>query len=236
MKLHATIEKKGLRWYYYTRDPDKLYPSVSTVIGWYDKLFGRWKNYPVGNAANCGTGIHFQIQKYILDEFGIGEPDIEFPIIKIYGMLEEERRYKLNRSMQMWFEFLRENKSYEPLNQELALFYKKPRFAGRIDQYIKLDGKYTLLDIKTGGYWQSYDWQIAGYVILLSQLVPVDRYICLYLDSNIERNPSNKYRIHEYSKEEMIENSIQFMKLLDEYYNHEDNIIDYVFGNGDANE
>ena len=228
--MYNTIEKSGLRWYYLLNNPSLLYPSVSTVIGWYDKLFGRWKNYPVGNMANCGTAIHYQVQKYILDEYGIGNPDdCAFPKITIWNMTEKERRDKLNKSMKMWFNFLRDHKDYEPIAQELALFSKDTvnRFAGRIDQYIKLDGKYTLLDIKTGGYWKSYDYQTAGYFILLTQFEKVEQVVCLYLDANEIRNPTKNYKLHVYSNDSLVDNSIEFMNLLKEY--HENNILSYVF-------
>jgi hypothetical protein len=229
--MYNTIEKNGLRWYYLLNNPSILYPSVSTVIGWYDKLYGRWKNTTAGNMANCGTGIHYQIQKYILDEYGVGNPaDCGFPNITIWNMTEKERRDKLNKSMRMWFNFLRDHTDYEPIAQELALFSRgdKNRFAGRIDQYVKLDGKYTLLDIKTGGYWESYDYQTAGYFILLTQLEKVEQVVCLYLDANESRNPSKNYVLHKYSMDEVLDNSIEFMELLENYYKNK--VLDIVFG------
>ncbi len=231
--MYKTVEKSGLRWYYLLGNPQRLYPSVSTVIGWYDKLFGRWAGKPVGNMANCGTGIHFQVQKYILDEYGIGNPDnCEFPNISIWGMLEKERKDKLNKSMRMWFEFLRDHKDYEPIAQELAIFYEDDAtnhiFAGRIDQYINLDGKKTLLDIKTGGYWQSYDYQLAGYFIALSRFEKIEQVVCLYLDANENRNPSKTYNLHVYTLEQVVDNSIKFMELLEKYYRND--VLEYVFG------
>jgi len=232
MKLHSTIEKEGLRWYIHLKQPSLLFPSVSTIVGWEDKLFGKFKNVKTGNMANCGSGIHFQIQKYILDEYGVGDPtDTEFPNINIWGMLEKDRRDKLNGSMRMWFRFLRDNPDYEPLAQELALFYdvNNLRFAGRIDQLINLGGQRTLLDIKTGGYWESYDYQLAGYFILLQQIEKVDRVVALYLDANPDRNVSKTYKLHEYTIDQIIDNSIAFMEMVKKYYENKTMILEMVF-------
>lgn len=223
-----TIEKQGLRWYYEDGKPDILFPSCTTIIGWKDKLFGKWKGRKAGDMANCGTGIHFQIEKYIFDEYGIGDVEnIKFPIIEIWNMTEEQRRYKENESMKMWFRFLRDHITFKPVAQELRLFQRgKYRYAGRLDQYDFIEGLKVLLDVKTGGYWPEYDYQIAGYYQLLTNLdIEVDECWLLFLDANIERNPSGNYQIRKYEKDEIEQNVKVFNGLLEEYYKNVEMII-----------
>jgi hypothetical protein len=228
-EMYKTIEKESLRWYYNTKSPSILFPSCTTVIGYKDKLFGKWKNSRPGDAANFGTSMHFQIEKYIYDKYNVGNPeDMGFPHINIWNLSYQEGQEKIKKVMRMFFEFEKEHPDYYPLLQELALFYDKNnlKFAGRIDQYVRLDGKNTLLDLKTGGYWPEYDYQLAGYFILLSQFENVEQVVCLYLDSNEVRNPTKKYKLHKYSIEEIITNSGVFMNKLKEF--HSNNIWEYI--------
>ena len=217
------IEKDSLRWYYEKEFPSTLFPSCSTVVGWKEKLFGRWAGRKAGDAANCGTGIHWQIEKYLWDKYHIGNPaKMQFPNISIWNMTFEERKYKLNRSMQMFFEFLKDYPNFKPLLNEVQLARggNRKRFAGRLDFYGYVENKNDLwlLDWKTGGIWPEYDYQLAGYDILLSESVDVDKVGILYLDANLNRNPSNKYYLKVYNKEERIKNRIEFENLIQDYY------------------
>jgi hypothetical protein len=222
-----TIEKESLRWYYHEGNKNILYPSCTTVIGYKDKLWGKWRNSKPGDAANFGTAMHYNIEKYIYDKYGIGNSEeMGFPNINIWKIGYDEGRDKVKRCMRMFFEFEKEHPDYEPISQELALFYEKIKFAGRIDQYVKLDGKTTLLDLKTGGYWPEYDLQLAGYFILLSQFENIEQVVCLYLDTNIKRNPSEKYKLHRYTINDILENSSKFMNCLEEFHNN--NIWEYI--------
>lgn len=227
------IEKQGLRWYMHNDNPNILYPSCTTVIGWKDKLFGKWRNFHNMDAANFGTSIHFQVEKYVYDVFKIGNPsEMSFPNISIWNFSEEEGRRRQKSSMNMWFKFLEDHKSYEPIAQELALFQEVPkRYAGRIDQYVKLDSKYILLDLKTGGFWPEYDFQLAGYYQLLKEFAQVDEAWVLFLDSREDRNPERTYKVKIYSKEDLERNLIGFNELLDEYYRND--VFGLVNGNGD---
>jgi len=217
MMKAKTIEIHSLRWYI---EPltCKLYPSVSTINGWKQKLFGKY--WRVGDAANAGTGIHYQIQKYIFDKYGVGDKDdLKWPLIDIWNMTEEERRRKLNSSMMMWFSFLKDNPDFRPIKQELSLFSHEKMYAGRIDQYNEIKDELVLLDVKTGGYWPDYDFQSAGYYqVMVENGYKIDKLMLLFLDAHLERNPEQKYKIKVYSMEEIKQNVEGFNERVREYY------------------
>lgn len=226
-----TIEKNSLRWYFHKGNRNILYPSCTTVIGWHDKLFGRWRNSRPGDAANFGTACHYQVEKCLYDDYGVGNPKMGWPKIQIWNMTYEDGQRRLKDSMRMWFNFQKDYPDFKPLLQEFEMFYEgKYRCAGRLDQYDLIDGKKILLDLKTGGYWPEYNFQGAGYYKMLTNLdVEVDEVWLLFLDSLRERNPSNNYILRKYQKPEILKNVKLFDELLKEYWENNTMIINTCF-------
>lgn len=71
------------------------------------------------------------------------------------------------------------------------------QYGGTVDIYCLLDGKYTLVDLKTGsGIWPEYAYQIAAYREMLREHdFPVEECICL----NIPRVESEAFKEHTYT-------------------------------------
>ena len=62
-----------------------------------------------------------------------------------------------------WFE----GREYEPILVEQSLVHARHGFGGTPDWYGKLDGKLTVLDLKTGRNFAEHGVQLAGYIELL---------------------------------------------------------------------
>jgi len=223
MKNYKVIEESGLRWYI----KDEIYhPSVSTVNGWQKTLSMPPYKRKAGNAANFGTATHFQLAKAIYDDFGVGNTEdiLDMPDIAIWNVSHEEKMYKINKPMQMWYKFLAEHSTFEPLQTEMVLFNDgKTPYAGRLDVLCRIDGLIYLIDFKTGAYYPEYDAQVCGgYACLLrySGLV-VDRVALLFLDSREDRNPSGKYNFKVYSDEERSVGEKVFKGKLQTYYEND---------------
>ena len=214
-------EKGGMRWYI----KDNVYhPSVSTVNNWERTLsMPRYKR-KAGNAANIGTAIHFQIEKALFDDFGIGdESKFDMPDISIWNISTKYGLDRVNKSMRMFYRFLRDHPDFEPLQNEFVLFTKDGLpYAGRIDLIARLESEIYLLDFKTGAYYPEYDAQICGgYAGLLTDNgLHYDKTGLLFLDSREDRNPSLTYQFKPYSDLERQQGNIVFWAKLEKYYDN----------------
>lgn len=217
---NKVIEKNGLRWY---RFNDSLYPSVSTVLGWKKTLSLPPYKRKVGNAANLGTAVHYQVEKSIYDVFGIGDYYKDMPNINIWNESFYNVIERLNSSMNMWYSFLKNYPSFNPISTEMALHSKNNEFlhAGRIDIYAELENEKYLIDIKTGAYYDNYVAQLCGGYgrLLKMNNYPVDKIAILFLDSRIDRNPEKTYKFKIFTIDEVKQGEEMFDNKLFEYYN-----------------
>lgn len=149
------------------------YPSVTSIISKTDETFSN-KTSP---SASIGTIVHFHILKKYSKEV------LDIPNVSVYGIPREETLQRINRCVSMWNSI---NIKIDPILVETAVFSNKPCYAGRIDMLCKVDGKLTLLDIKTGKEYDNHVIQAAAYWNALNRKPDV---LFIYLDGIIGRNP-----------------------------------------------
>jgi hypothetical protein len=135
------------------RDPNKYvvdsyrYVSVTEVLslsGWarYDKV----DPVVLSRAAERGSLVHDATEEVDDGTFNV-----------------EEFREDLIPYIDGYEKFMREHE-YEVLESEIVVFNHKYKYAGQLDRICMLDGKKTLLDIKTSAQ-RKPEWglQLAGY-------------------------------------------------------------------------
>jgi hypothetical protein len=212
-------ERGGLRWYI----KNNIYhPSVSTVNNWQRTLSMPKSRRKAGNAANLGTAIHFQIEKTLYDNYGIGDIDkMYMPDLTFWNQQTKYGMNRINMSMRMFYRFIRDYPSFEPLLNEFVLFSEDSYpYAGRIDLVAKIENEVYLIDFKTGAYYPEYDAQICGGYAELMAIngLHIDKTALLFLDSREDRNPSLTYQFKVYSEVERAVGSCIFQEKLDDYY------------------
>lgn len=150
-------------------------PSVSELLRFLSKeIYGEIDRYILDQAAERGTEVHLATQK--LDESGTVEITEQIaPYIEAYAL------------------FLREHK-VEWLYIEKAIAHPELLYAGTIDRVGEVDGKTTILDIKTNSAIKKplVKAQLNGYQKLAGTIgMNVERLCCLQLMKN------GKYRLYD---------------------------------------
>ena len=128
----------------------KQYPSVTQVIHW-----GKTPFYPNDGRRERGEEIHRMIDLY--DTIGIDADDAHLYQWKQYlqtgvTVVDSERKF---------------------INEECG-------YAGTVDKIIMQNGKYAILDIKTGSYASWHKMQVAAYCYASK----IERGILLYLKAD----------------------------------------------------
>lgn len=158
---------------YYIKD-GVLVPGVTTVLGvlaknalipWANKLglqgieVGKY----VDSLADIGTLAHKIVECYLTGQ----EVD--------YGDYSPNQRIQAERAAGKFFEWEKKN-TFKVIKSELQLVSEKYYFGGTCDIYADLNGKKTLIDIKTSkACYSEHYTQCAGYSILLEENgYPVD--------------------------------------------------------------
>lgn len=138
--LLTRTEEQGwgfLRWYH-GRDPKQISEGFDV------------RNYHIGvlnDAAELGTSIHEYIEA---DANGWEMPDTS---------LESERFWQM---VTMWDQFKQEH-TVEPVLTETTVWNAEKGYAGTFDGLWKIDGKLTLLDIKSArGIWPDHFMQLGA--------------------------------------------------------------------------
>lgn len=138
--LLTRTEEQGwgfLRWYH-RRDPKPISEGFDV------------RNYHIGvlnDAAELGTSIHEYIEA---DANGWEMPDTS---------LESERFWQM---VTMWDQFKQEH-TVEPVLTETTVWNAEKGYAGTFDGLWKIDGKLTLLDIKSArGIWPDHFMQLGA--------------------------------------------------------------------------
>jgi len=166
----------------YTLKDGTPIPGVTTVCNQLDKpqlLDWVWKLGKKGkdwreqrdSAGDIGTLVHELVIKFI--QGNLGAVDFEAVQPKVLVCLTKFKNW--------WADETKKDISVELIEQPLVSEVYK--FGGQLDIYAKVNGKRRLIDIKTsGGIYDSYWYQLAGYGILLKvNGYKVDEYQILWL-------------------------------------------------------
>ena len=204
MQIHPVVEwineqklrsiEGGARWYSDNKD---YVPSVTTVLGIVDKgiHFHKWLanhlNYEHAcavrdTAAQRGTDVH-----------NICESLMKGESVDLIGY--ENDVLKRVMCFEHWW------KEYNPqiVAIEEMLFFPGILYAGRFDMLVNINGKNTLIDIKTGGHYKTHDLQATMYKILwdticehleLGQEYMIDELYGLYLKDGWIKGPNPMYK------------------------------------------
>lgn len=180
--LSRTVKIKGRR--YYDVGVDKLFPSVTTILGamtdksgldeW-RKRVGEEKAAEISKfSANRGTVMHQMIEYYLLSGEGdrsarlkeAQEKIIEFSKMEGYTEEETEVGRRLFYNFYNWGSF---DDIAEVVSIEETLYcYREGGYAGRVDTiYRKGDGRLIISDYKTSKKPKKLEW-IEGYLIQAS--------------------------------------------------------------------
>ena len=153
---------------YYTKD-ETLVVGVTTVIGLEAKpfLIG-WANNQglegidtklfLNATARVGTLAHYLVE---CDLTG-NKPDL-----KEYSKEEHQEALIPFKKFKDW---INEQKDFEPIFTEKGMVSEEHKFGGTIDILAKVNGKKTLIDLKTSGrIYDSHKTQLAAYQKLLEE-------------------------------------------------------------------
>ena len=148
-------------------------PGCTTITGVMNKpALVRWANNLglkgidsskyVDDLASIGTLAHKLVENHI-NTFLKGPIDADFKDYTANQMSLAEN------AVLKFFTWEKENK-VEYLKSELQMVSEKHRFGGCCDIYAKLNGKATLIDLKTAkGVYGEHFTQVAGYKLLLEE-------------------------------------------------------------------
>lgn len=170
-----------------------LVPGATTISGLLNKpALVKWANNLglqgidstkyVDKAANVGTLIHALVEGHItgktVDTSDFTALEIELAQNGFYKYLDWEKQHKV-----------------EPIFNEKQFVSEKYRYGGTLDFYCKVDGKYTLVDFKSGkGIFNEHFLQVSGYANLLKEnKYRVDQIMIL----NIGRNEDEPFQHRE---------------------------------------
>lgn len=175
------------RFYIRRIDESIKYPSVTTIISQQrDK-----KKFSGSPSATIGTITHYHILKRYSEKL------LTLPTESIWNVSRPEIVGRIYRNIKMWNDL---NLRIDPIVVETALFYKKPLIAGTLDLLAKINGEYTLCDIKTGLYYDSHPMQASVYWHMLRRKPKV---CFVYLDGISDRNPEQKAVVRYFTTEEL---------------------------------
>ena len=160
--LDIRRHESGDRWYA-PRGSYDWKPSVTTIIGetlskgkGFEQWLGNHPSYKIAceerdKAANRGTLVHDLAEKYMHGESVEAEDD------------------EICKHLMSFEKFWRENE-IQMIETELFMWHKDVPWAGTCDIIAKMNGKYAIIDIKTGGHYKSHEIQLNMYAELLSKI------------------------------------------------------------------
>lgn len=169
MTDHTHAAKKAKQHTIYKLADGKRVPGCTTITGVMDKpALKKWANKLglqgievdkyVDELAVIGTLAHYMIECHCKNE----APDLSDFTPNQVSLAEN--------SYIKWM-FWKDSVKFEPIHNELALVSEKHRFGGTLDIIGKVNGKLTLVDIKTcKGIYGEHKTQVAGgYKILADE-------------------------------------------------------------------
>jgi len=147
----------------------KRVPGTTTILGVMDKGYGLKKWYwqmgmkgidvekYVDKTAQIGTLAHYMVECELKGE----EPDLE-------PFSNEEINAAENALIKFWG--WADDNDLQPLLVEKGMSSENHKYGGTIDLYAKLNGKYTLIDLKTSkAIYDTHFIQLAAYKNLLEE-------------------------------------------------------------------
>ena len=160
--LDIRRHESGARWYAPVGSYDWK-PSVTTIIGGtlnkgkgFEQWLGNHPSYKIAceerdKAADRGTLVHDLAEKYM------------------HGESVEAQDEEICKHLMSFEKFWRDNE-IQMIDTELFMWHKDVPWAGTCDIIAKMNGKYAIIDIKTGGYYKSHEIQLNMYAELLSKI------------------------------------------------------------------
>ena len=161
-KLNIIRHSSGDRWY----SPAKLTfwkPSVTTIIGGalakgigFETWLGNHPSYKIAceerdAAAARGNEVHDLAEQYMLGD-------------EVSGSTDEVNKHLMS------FEKFWDDNDIELIATELFMWYSDVPWAGTCDIVAKIDGEYSIIDIKTGNYYKSHEIQLTMYAELYNHI------------------------------------------------------------------
>lgn len=168
----------------------KPYPSVTTILGIIDKGegFKKWllKSTQEGaekqtkEACDLGTRVHEIIEAHVKSEITGNSFDFASLVLEMPADQKEKAKLCLSAYSE-W-----ENEHHvKYIQSELFLVSKLHGYAGTTDIIAKVDGAYSLLDIKTSkSFWDTMGLQLSAYAKAYTEKtdIPIEKRFILRLD------------------------------------------------------
>ncbi len=160
--LDIRRHESGSRWYA-PEQTNMWKPSVTTIIGatihkgiGFETWLGNHPSYKIAcqerdAAAARGTEVHELAELYM------------------YGQEVSGSTNEINKHL-MSFERFWLEKEVQLVETELFMWHKDIPWAGTCDIIAKIDGKYSIIDIKTGNYYKSHEIQLNMYAELFNKI------------------------------------------------------------------
>ncbi len=166
--MQEAIQKRGKTRAGYKLADGTRVPSVTTILNvvakpalyaWHNRqgLAGIDTQQSVQAAADAGTCCHYLIECHLTGK----TPDTSDIAPDLLSLAEN--------GFIRWLEWEKQLGDFKLLYSEKALVSEKYQYGGQIDLYASVNGKHTLIDIKTSdsGIWPEMRHQVAAYRELL---------------------------------------------------------------------
>jgi ATP-dependent exoDNAse (exonuclease V) beta subunit len=172
---------------YYDVGNGTKYPSVTTVLSAVKdtKFLDQWKkrigeaqaNKIVKMATNRGTLLHYEVEKYLLNES---------TSIRMQRMMPHVKELFLQMRPEL------DNHLGNIFCLEQSLFSHDLKIAGRVDCIAEWDGKISVIDFKTSTnekkeeYIENYFLQCTAYTMMFEEIttIPIDQIVVLIATEN----------------------------------------------------
>src|SRR3990167_7888335 len=178
-KIIKEIKEQGIiqitvadeRWY--VKD-DKYVPSVTWIAGHYPKgiAFYKWlanKGWDESEALKSAAGDKgSKVHTAIVDLINGKEVKMDSRYLNPSTNQAEEltlEEYECLMAFTKWFQEVKP----EVIAKEIVVWNDKYNYAGTVDLVCKIDGKFWIVDFKTGQYvWPEYELQLSAYKAALA--------------------------------------------------------------------
>ena len=197
--LKLKRHESGDRWYS-PEDLNMWRPSVTTIIGntvhkgiGFEMWLGNHPSYKIAceerdAAANRGTEVHELAERYMLGD-------------EVSGSTDEVNKHLMSFE-KFWLE-----KEVQLIETELFMWHKDVPWAGTCDIIAKIDGKYCIIDIKTGNHYKSHEIQLNMYAELFNKIAEeynmpkVEKIYGLYTKGKWRKEPNYQLKSFKFDLE-----------------------------------
>ena len=197
--LKLKRHESGDRWYS-PEDLNMWRPSVTTIIGntvhkgiGFEMWLGNHPSYKIAceerdAAASRGTEVHELAERYMLGD-------------EVSGSTDEVNKHLMSFE-KFWLE-----KEVQLIETELFMWHKDVPWAGTCDIIAKIDGKYCIIDIKTGNHYKSHEIQLNMYAELFNKIAEeynmpkVEKIYGLYTKGKWRKEPNYQLKSFKFDLE-----------------------------------